>query len=880
METVLQKTMQSLETALRYNPSSVELMASLAEVYIRLGRFDERTMDLCAAVLGHQVDNVLLQQAQSIGVLIEQSRALEEALKNGESPPPLEALESSLQTLDEFLAQSGDCVDAWIAWTRFQIMAGQLEHGGKGMETLRQMGIGGLEETLRYTLEWTMRRTDLKAEQYRRLGELYIQTGAMVRAIGLLEKLYDQGHALAGQALLDLYMQRYSCNRLEEVPEAIRERLFMLLLDYSDRELTGAWLRKASLLGWEVGCFSKNYARHLLEEDDLDDAFAVLQRMPMDEQIKQLLNSISERFEKHEEIEKAVAVLRFINDHELDGTNLEQRQEHDLAREAELSMADLQMRSGRYGDALQKYVSVLCLSAQADPLILDHIDEILESASNLDIAPILRLGAYFRKQEDHPKALFYLNQGLDRNPDCPEILHELESLFDEILQKNPDLPQLRLELGELYLRTGQVDQAIEKLTEAALSPALSAKANALLAKAYMMAGQFTEAIEKYRNLRITEEDFENLYELHEEFMRRQAQREALVALDLIAKVNPGYRDVGEKARLIEDRVGKLQPEVVTDPKMRELIGDLAVGRYQYIDRLGSGGMGVVHKVFDLRNQQVVAMKILRDSLSGSSKALDRFFREARIAATLRHRNIVNIYDYNISNLSGQSYIVMEYVDGPSLREIIDRQFQNTMSISLEYVAEILYYAVQLCDALDASHAKGIVHRDIKPDNIMITAQGEVKITDFGIVHVEEATFTPTGAMLGTPRYMAPEQVTGGKIDGRSDIYSVGILLYEVMAGSPPFMTGDVAYQQIHNDPVPPREINPLIPQGCAEMILKCLAKQPENRYLNAHSLKVEVIRQLENLGGCSKFEYQTRIESDESDLADELIGQDTDLDLV
>lgn len=858
MESVLHKTMQSLESALRYNPSSVELMASLAEVYVRLGRFDRRTMELCEAVLSRQVDNVLLQQAQSIGLLIEQSRALEESLGRGEAPPPPQAVESAIETLGEFLAQSGECVDTWMAWTRFQILAGRIERAREGVETLLRLGGEGLEPEFHQTLHHVAERGALNAEQYRELAALFTTLGAGGMAIKLYEKLFDEGRAEVGPTLLDVYLQRFSPSRPDEVPETLRDRLFTLLLDHPDREVTAAWLRKATLLGWEIKAYSQNYAQSLMTEGVLDDAFAVLQRMPMDATAKRLLNELSELYEARDDIDKAVAVLRYINDHQLVEDNEYQRQqEKALVRDAELSMAELLLKNGRHSEALQKFVSAFCLSTAADPELLDRIDEILETAPQVELEPLIRLGYYFRRQGDHPKALFYLNQAIDRDPTNKEVTEELEGLFDEILRSNPDLPALRLELGELYLRTGRLELAMQKLKEAAETPLTATRANRGLAEIHLRQGQFNEALNRFHQYSAETQDLESLYRLHEEFMRRQLYREALSALDLVVRANPAYRDVTEKVRLLEDRIGKLQPELVCDPKMKELIGDLAIGRYQYLDKLGSGGMGVVYKVFDIRNQQTVAMKILRDSLSGSSKALDRFFREARIAATIRHRNIVNIYDYNISNLSGQSYIVMEFVDGPPLRDVIDRQFQDTINIPLNYITEILYYMVQLCDALEAAHSKGIVHRDIKPDNIMLNSQGEVKITDFGIVHVEEATFTPTGAMLGTPRYMSPEQVTGGKIDGRSDIYSVGILLYEALVGSPPFITGDIAYQQIHNPPIPPREINPIIPQGVEAMILKCLSKKPDDRFLSAYNLKGEVGRQLDNLGGCTKYGGQT-----------------------
>ncbi len=268
--------------------------------------------------------------------------------------------------------------------------------------------------------------------------------------------------------------------------------------------------------------------------------------------------------------------------------------------------------------------------------------------------------------------------------------------------------------------------------------------------------------------------------------------------------------------------------------------------------------------------------------------MTRFFREARIASSLNHPNITDIYDYNISNSSGQSYIVMEYIDGPSLRDIIDRASQNTSSISTDFIAEIIHYMVQLCEALKSSHNKGIIHRDIKPDNVMINSKGEVKVTDFGIVHIEEGTFTPTEAMLGTPRYMAPEQVTGSKIDARSDIYSVGVVLYESMAGSPPFTPCDVSYQQVHNKPDPPRTVNPIIPEACNSTIMRCLEKNPDKRHPATKILKLELLEQLNVLGGCKQFKDnrhpEKRDNADKPSLArwnegTALLGSDDELDL-
>lgn len=883
--------MQSLEAALRYNPESLELMTSLAEVYIRMGRFDPQTMELCEKVLTQNVDNPMLQQAQSIGLLIEQSRQLDESLSEGTEPPEATAVESAITILDEFLATNSECKEAWIAWIRFQLLAGDFEKASQGIHRLQGLGADNLVSLFESMLEYAGHTGELSTQQGEGLARIYRSLESSAVTIRRLEKLFDEGTEGVGPALLEHYLERYDADRPEEVPENSRQRLLRLLLDFGDSATTGRWLRKASLLGWQVDDHSVDYARMLVDQEALDEAFGVLQRLRLTPEVRDLMNEIAHHYERLDQVEQAVAVLRYLNDHALIEEEEFNQSENLIVREAELSMGELQMKNGRPEVALNKFINALTLGQEVDLELLQTIEELIEQLAVQDTEPLLRLGMYFRQKGDHPKAITYLNKALGLEPGNPDVLQELEAMFKEILTENPDLPKLHLELGKIYMQTGRPAMAVEELRQAAMSPALTQDANRMLAQLLHDEGKLTEALEKFRSLNLGTQDFDELYALHEELLKQDANREALIALDLIAKIRPDWRDVTDKARLLEDRIGKLQPEVMVDPKMRELIGDLAIGRYQYMDRIGSGGMGVVHKVFDIRTQTTVAMKILRDSLSSSSKALDRFFREARIAASLKHRNITEIYDFNISNNNGQSFIVMEYIDGPSMREIIDNQFQNTMSTQLDYITEILYYGLQLCDALEATHAKGIIHRDIKPDNIMVNGEGMVKITDFGIVHIEEATFTPSGAMLGTPRYMSPEQVTGGKVDGRSDIYSVGIVFYEAMAGSPPFMTGDIAYQQVHNDPVVPMEINTAIPEKCSELILRCLAKKPQDRYENAHELKTAMSEILDELGGCTKYGNQdfTQVGGltgvDEPQSMDELDsygeggGLDEDLDL-
>ena len=213
MNAVLKKTMQSLESALRYNPDSLDLMASLAEVYIRMGRFDQRTMELCEAVLRHHSDNALLRQAQSIGMLIEQSRAIEAGLHASDPIPDRDTLASSLAILEEFLVQSPECTDGWLAWTRFQFLIGDYVQARRGIRRLADMETPDLCQTFRNCLERVAADPELTSEQARHLAAIYPLLGAEPQVLGLFEKRYDGGQLSVGDTLLQTYLDRYPPSR-------------------------------------------------------------------------------------------------------------------------------------------------------------------------------------------------------------------------------------------------------------------------------------------------------------------------------------------------------------------------------------------------------------------------------------------------------------------------------------------------------------------------------------------------------------------------------------------------------------------------------------------------------------------------------------------
>ncbi len=258
-------------------------------------------------------------------------------------------------------------------------------------------------------------------------------------------------------------------------------------------------------------------------------------------------------------------------------------------------------------------------------------------------------------------------------------------------------------------------------------------------------------------------------------------------------------------------------------------------RFQILKELGRGGMGIVFQAHDKELREQVAIKILSPILSTNSDALERMKREVSAARRVTHQNVIRIHD--ISEMNGLHFVSMEYFHGQNLKEYI-KQRGALSSVNAWQIA------AQICDGLEAAHRGGIIHRDLKSQNIIINAAGQVKVIDFGLAHSTQMEgLTATGLIMGTPEYMAPEQVAGKRVDERADIYSLGIILYELFTGKVPF-TGDsaigVGFMQMKDQPRPPREINSQIPAEVERVILKALQKEPSARYSAVSELKADL----------------------------------------
>jgi serine/threonine-protein kinase len=262
-------------------------------------------------------------------------------------------------------------------------------------------------------------------------------------------------------------------------------------------------------------------------------------------------------------------------------------------------------------------------------------------------------------------------------------------------------------------------------------------------------------------------------------------------------------------------------------------GSVLAGRYEIRQQLGAGGMGVVYRAFDRQLKEPVAIKTLKPELLGDATLLERFKQEIRLARRISHPNVVRTHD--LGEADGTYFITMEFVEGTSLDELLKRRGSLPVDVTLAI-------GRQLCRALEVAHSQGVVHRDIKPQNLVVDAKGFLKVMDFGIARLVEGRqppgegLTAEGSIIGTPEYMAPEQLMGQAVDGRTDLYAAGVVLFECATGRRLFSGSSFAtllLKQVQDPPPDPRSIVPALPEAFATIILKALAKRPEDRWQTA-----------------------------------------------
>jgi len=404
-------------------------------------------------------------------------------------------------------------------------------------------------------------------------------------------------------------------------------------------------------------------------------------------------------------------------------------------------------------------------------------------------------------------------------------------------------PSILLLAGYLVI-TSKKFLITEKKKE--LVEADSIETNKMLGLSFQGQGMLDMAFEKFRKCPIDDAMKDLLYNLSLDFERKRQYNKAIAVLEHIKKVDPKFKDIEEKIRTLKDASeGKLTGGLgAKKPEGGTVIVQGAsqtptLGRYEVIKELGKGAMGIVYLGRDPKINRTVAIKTLQFDTDLDEEQLksvkERFFREAESAGMLNHPNIITIYDagedYDIS------YIAMELLEGEDLKKNCDKQ-------NLLPIKRVVEITAKVANALDYAHKQGIVHRDIKPANIMILKDGTVKVTDFGIARITSSSKTATGTVLGTPSYMSPEQIAGKKVDGRADIFSLGVTLYELLTGVKPFEGESIAQLlfQITQGPHPdPRKFNPSIPDALVAIIDKALAKDPDKRYQTAGEMEKDLL---------------------------------------
>lgn len=413
-----------------------------------------------------------------------------------------------------------------------------------------------------------------------------------------------------------------------------------------------------------------------------------------------------------------------------------------------------------------------------------------------------------------------------------------------------------LEAGEVFYRNGHVESAIKALQQIPEEAPDYERALILLGDIFREKGIHKIALQHYqRALTGKKVDRSNLSAMYNMALTLEALgrfAEALEIYESIIVVDYHYADTADRVRALQQRVIALTtPSTpselrVTTPASGDttLLSDAMptqVGisvprerRYEIIEEIGRGGMGIVYKARDTVLDRIVAYKILPASLKEHPQAIKNFFREAKSAAALNHPNIVTVYD--AGEEEGNYYIAMEYLKGRTLKQILNRDGRLPLK-------NMLLVCGQICRALIYAHNKKIVHRDIKSSNIMVTEDQVIKLMDFGLAKVIEEVKGSQTIASGTPYYMSPEQTLGKAIDHRTDIYSLGVTMFEMATGILPFMDGEAAYHHVHTPPPDPVTVVPDIHPIISTIILKAMEKDPDRRYQTASEL-LEDLRKL------------------------------------
>lgn len=387
--------------------------------------------------------------------------------------------------------------------------------------------------------------------------------------------------------------------------------------------------------------------------------------------------------------------------------------------------------------------------------------------------------------------------------------------------------------GKASFEIGDIENATKFLQKVPSNSDDYSKASELLGIIFAERGLYTQSIERLKtalkDVPCDPSTIKAYYALGISYQATGNIKSALSTFEKILAVDINYRDVPQRIYELKQLLtpsSRREIEALADTKdLRRK--EKPIEKYEIIEEIGKGGMGIVYKARDKILDRIVALKVLPQELASNKEAVESFMKEAKACASLIHPNIVTVYEAGF--FKDSLFISMEFIDGPSIKEMLDKEER----LNYKYV---VFIAAQVCKGLNFAHSKRIIHRDIKPGNIMLTSKKVVKIVDFGLARVIEEVRRGYTVTSGTPYYMSPEQTLGEEVDHRTDIYSLGVTMYEMLTGEPPFSGGDIGYHHVHTPPPPIREFVPDVHPKLEAIVLKCLEKKPEKRFQSTREL--------------------------------------------
>lgn len=479
----------------------------------------------------------------------------------------------------------------------------------------------------------------------------------------------------------------------------------------------------------------------------------------------------------------------------------------------------------------------------------DHIDEALDEFSQLStsytrycgdlvegynrilqqqprhVRTLVERGVLFKILGDFEEAVADLEKARDIDPQNSNFLFELAECYEAYLAmfREPPLPML-YKTANLYFELEDYDKTIKTYQQILNRDKESREAILTIGKCFFKKGELGLAYQYFLRLDMSDDVKDLLYQLGEQYYALGDSQKTIDVFNQILAADIAYKDVYHQVNTLREEVRKRSGTGRQRDDIMQQLSQRAQQRFELMEEVGRGTMGVVFRAYDRELDEVVALKILSEKFSEDEEAQSRFRLEVKSTRRLSHPNIVRIHD--IGEESGRKYISMEYVDGGDLKRLIASQKRIQPPEAVEY-------GIQIASALSAAHALGILHRDIKPANVLLTADKVCKLTDFGIAtFLEEASDISSDIIVGTPLYMSPEQSEGKQLTPASDIYSLGIVLYEMLTGSPPFRTGNIAYHHIFTTPPPMRGAEPAM----EALVMKCLEKKPSARFDSMENL--------------------------------------------